>query len=192
MNQRILMILLILMIPMFIMVYIWVIYGPKKGKIWLRYWQDMYIIFEYLLSDVSVMSPKVLPGNTPQYLSKIKSDCHKIFSKYKYWSPGLIDNVRGHIPSSPSLQWWQGIYTLHTLIKSRNFAPQFIMTCLDDIWSQDSCPSRLLSRAINILKLFYYNNYHSLSWNLISSPWLNIYALQNWNIMSLYFVNFIN
>ena len=40
------------------------------------------------------MSPKVLPGNTPQYLSQMKSDLHEIFSMLKDWSPELIKSVR--------------------------------------------------------------------------------------------------
>ena len=42
------------------------------------------------------LSPKVLPGNTPQYLSQMKSDLHKIFSIPKDWSPELIKSVRAH------------------------------------------------------------------------------------------------
>ncbi len=40
------------------------------------------------------MSPKVLPGNTPQYLSQMKSDLQKTFSVLQDWSPELINNVR--------------------------------------------------------------------------------------------------
>ena len=33
-----------------------------------------------------MMTLKVLPGNTPQYLSQMKSDLHEIFSECKHWS----------------------------------------------------------------------------------------------------------
>ena len=37
---------------------------------------------------------KVLPGNTTQYLSQMKSDLHKTFSKCQDWSTELITNIR--------------------------------------------------------------------------------------------------
>ena len=37
--------------------------------------------------------PKVLPDNTPQYLSQMKSDLHEIFSVLEDWSPELIKSV---------------------------------------------------------------------------------------------------
>ncbi len=43
---------------------------------------------------VCLMSPKVLPGNTPQYLSQLKSDLHETFSILQDWSPELVNNVR--------------------------------------------------------------------------------------------------
>ncbi len=43
---------------------------------------------------VCPLLPKVLPGNTPQYLSQIKSDLPKTFSILQVWSPALINNVR--------------------------------------------------------------------------------------------------
>ena len=43
--------------------------------------------------------PKVLPGNTPQYLSQMKSDLHEIFSVPKDWSLELIKSVRARAPA---------------------------------------------------------------------------------------------
>ena len=44
------------------------------------------------MSDVC-LSLFVLPGNTPQFLSQMKSDLHEIFSILKDWSPELIKSV---------------------------------------------------------------------------------------------------
>ena len=41
---------------------------------------------------------KLLPDNTPQYLSQMESDLHKTFSPYQDWSPGLIHDVRACVP----------------------------------------------------------------------------------------------
>ena len=39
---------------------------------------------------------KCFLGNTPQYLSQIKSDLHKTFSIFQKWSPDLTDNIHVH------------------------------------------------------------------------------------------------
>ena len=47
------------------------------------------------LSDVCLL-PKVLPGNTHQYLSQIKSKLHETFRISSWGSPVLIINICAH------------------------------------------------------------------------------------------------
>ena len=85
-------------------------------------YQHLYQIWvAFVCMFVCPMSPNVLLGNTPQFLSQMKSDLHKIFIVLEDWSPELINNVRAYARARVHAQHMETCTQLWAKNKSSHF-----------------------------------------------------------------------
>ena len=121
------------------------------------------------MSDVvfcCLMLPKVLPGNTAQSLSQMKSDLHETFRKSSWGSLKMIHHIKddpilqvsGQEPSVSSKYDFEDRGVLNTLLfmlESWNLAHKSRITYHDDPWCQEwPHPPSIESGTFNVLQVW--------------------------------------
>ena len=109
---------------------------------------------------------KCYRGNTPQYLSQMKSDLHKIFRIILLWSVKMIYDIKddpilqdsSQEPSTSSKYGLQGQGVLDTLLiklESWNLAHKSRITYHDSPWCQEwPQPPSIQSGTLSILQVW--------------------------------------